>query len=81
MSDQLFYIQDTRTLVGNCVLWWRADGQGYTTDLTDAGKFREGDGYGSRETDVRWPVEIIDRIARPRVDFQALEHRERKVAP
>jgi len=37
MSENLYYIQDTRSVVGNCALWWRKDDQGYTCDIDDAG--------------------------------------------
>ena len=40
MSDE-YLIQDSRSYVGNCVLWWREHGRGYTTDIDDAGRFTE----------------------------------------
>ena len=63
MSEPLFYIQDTRTVVGNCALWWRAEGQGYACDLKDAGKFTREEAERierSRGTDRAFPCELID---------------------
>jgi hypothetical protein len=31
-----YYLQDTRSYVGNCPVWWCKDGNGYTTDLRKA---------------------------------------------
>ena len=38
MSDELFYIQDSRSYCGNSVMWWRVDGHGYTSNLAEAWK-------------------------------------------
>lgn len=54
-----YYIQDTRQVVGNCVLWWRPDGAGYTCDLLDAGVYLGTRAKGKRDTDVYWPVEVV----------------------
>ncbi len=59
MSDEKrFYILDTRQIVGNCALWWRPDGAGYTTELKEAGLYSERDAKSHRETDVAVPEEI-----------------------
>ena len=36
----LYYIQNTGNR-GDCCVWWRPDGQGYTRDLDDAWKVDE----------------------------------------
>ena len=36
MKDGLYYIQDTRSVCGNSVVWWRVDGCGYTSNLDEA---------------------------------------------
>lgn len=37
MSDELYYIQNTG-YCGNCIIFWRVDGHGYTTNLDEAWK-------------------------------------------
>ena len=55
-----YYIQDTRQVVGNCALFWRPDGAGYTCDLLDAGVYLGSHAKpGKRDTDVYWPVEVV----------------------
>lgn len=38
-AEQLFYVQDTRTIVGNCAMFECHNRHGYTTDLAKAGMF------------------------------------------
>lgn len=65
-ASGLYYIQDTRQVVGNCALWWCPDGKGYTCELGKAGKYgaeeakRLRDG---RDTDIPFPVEVVDAAA------------------
>ncbi|MBP0714870.1 hypothetical protein ABXK61_16315 [Burkholderia sola] len=73
MTD-LFYLQDSRSFVGNDVMWW-ADPDGYTTDLRKARLFTRDDAqqqHNIRKTDIPWPKEYIDGKTRPAVDFQYL---------
>ncbi|TFG63462.1 MAG: hypothetical protein E4H32_04360 [Nitrospirales bacterium] len=60
--EQLFYIQDSRSYVGNEVVWWRPDGAGYTTDILDAGKytFEQAKKICERDSDRAWPCEFVD---------------------
>lgn len=71
-TDNLFYVQDTRQYVGNCVLWWRQGKAGYTTKITDAHVFHEDELPSLRDTDKPWPVDIVRDSASLRVDFQDL---------
>ena len=50
-----YYVQDSRQFVGNCVLWWRKENAGYTTDIGDAAVFEEDELPHNRESDVPWP--------------------------
>jgi hypothetical protein len=71
MSD-LFYLQDSRSYLGNDVMWW-ANGDGYTTDLRRARVFTKDEAqryHNGRETDIPWPKEYIDARTRPAVDCQ-----------
>jgi len=65
-----FYILDTRTIVGNCGLWWRPDGSGYTTELSEAGLYSEEYARSRRDTDLAVPEEIAkaSTVTHVRVD-------------
>jgi hypothetical protein len=79
MSD-LFYLQDSRSYVGNDVLWWAEKGQGgYTTDLRKARLFSTDEAqryHNARETDIPWPKEYIEAKTRPAVDMQYIKRDE-----
>ena len=64
----LYYVQDSRDFVGNSMLWWRHNGAGYTTDISQAGQYDHSP--TDRETDVLWPVDYINSIAQLHVDHQ-----------
>ena len=72
---ELFYVQDTRNYVGNCVLWWRTNGEGYTTNLTEAMKVEAS--WVGRDTDVLWPCDEIEKIAYLMCDMQFLRYVKR----
>lgn len=78
-EGRLFYVQDTRTIVGNCISWWAKDRCGYTCHLERAHVFTEEEAVQiarGRETDVPWPKDVIDAIAGRMVDHQRLPDRE-----
>lgn len=58
---RLFYIQDTRTVVGNSAMFWRPEGKGYTCNLNEAWKVT-GEWTG-RPTDVLRDAELVDALA------------------
>lgn len=69
----LYYMQDTRTTVGNDMLFWAIDNQGYTTDLRKARVWTEEEARRQAEgrgTDRPWRKDYIDARTRPAVDFQ-----------
>ena len=73
--EQLYYIQDSRQMVGNCAIWWRAESQGYTCDLADAGKYTKAVAdqiCHSRGSDIAHPVERVDALAQLHVRAAAL---------
>jgi len=75
MSDTKYYIQDTRSVVGNCALWWRENGAGYTTQLEDAGVYDEEEAMSiqqSRSTDRAVPVEVAKRASVTHVRVERL---------
>jgi len=77
--DELFYLQDNRSYVGNDILWWAKDARGYTTDLTKAHIYTKDDAVKQnqcRETDIPWPKDYIDARSRPVVDMQYVRVKE-----
>jgi len=71
MTD-LFYLQDSRSYLGNDIIWWQLGG-GYTTDLSKAEIFSKEEAlhhHEWRSTDIPWPKEYIDSRTRPAVDMQ-----------
>lgn len=58
---QQYVILDTRQIVGNCAMFWRPDGAGYTCDLNDAGLYDKT--KGRRETDIYVPIEVARSMA------------------
>ncbi len=59
VDDAFYYVQDSRQIVGNCMLWWCPDGKGYACDIRQAGQYP---GRAIRDLDevhVGWPVEFV----------------------
>ncbi|WP_025517582.1 hypothetical protein [Bordetella trematum] len=78
MAD-LFYLQDSRSYVGNDMLFWRPDGGGYTTDLREAATYTREEAqekHNSRATDIPWPKGYIDAKTRPACDMQYVRRDE-----
>ena len=81
MSDTVneFYLQDSRSYVGNNVLWWAKNNKGYTTDLSKAEIYPKEQAArmnATRPTDIPWPKSYIDDKVRPAVDMQYLHKNE-----
>lgn len=73
---KLFYIQN-KSFVGNCHLWWRSGGCGYTYNLNEALKATEEEAKeicSSRDTgeDIPWSVEAVDSLAQRHLTDGAL---------
>lgn len=72
----LYYVQDARHVVGNCVLWERPDRHGYTCELADAGLFtREQARYITENAHgdrVAWRASDVQRLAIGHVHANAL---------
>lgn len=80
--EGLYYIQDTRSFVGNCPMWWAPSGGGYVTRLDEAGRYSFDAAVAqnrSRETDIPWPCEEIDNLARLTVDMQHMRTRDARL--
>ncbi|KRD71395.1 hypothetical protein [Lysobacter sp. Root96] len=73
--DDLYYMQDSRSYVGNCPLWWNPQGHGYTTRLDEAAKYTREEAarmHKARPTDIPWPCALVDSLRRPTCDIQDL---------
>lgn len=77
MKDQ-YYIQNG--YVGNAVLWWAKNSEGYTTDIKKAGKYSKQQAMNicvTRANDRAWPCEYIDNNEKAKklvIDSQYLDH-------
>lgn len=72
-TNPMFYIQDSRSYAGNSAIWWRTDGKGYTSDLTEAWRVNKEKAERicrSRSTDRMWPCHQIDAITQKHFDAQ-----------
>lgn len=73
-----YYIQNG--YVGNAVSWWGINSQGYTTDITKAGRYTEEEMkriVNTRPEDVAWPCDYIDNCEKARkliIDSQYLDN-------
>jgi len=78
VDDALYYVQDARSVVGNCGSWWAPNSKGYVCSIDEAGKYPGRDVRAMRETDVPWPVEYVEArtVRHCRVDNQAFERRD-----
>nr|WP_320125716.1 hypothetical protein [uncultured Shewanella sp.] len=73
--SQSFYLRDSRSNVGSTCLFWAQDGCGYTSDLNKAHVYTLEEAqrkFNSRHTDVPLCKELVDELARVRVDCQLL---------
>jgi len=73
VDDALYYVQDARSVVGNCGSWWAPNGAGYVCSIDDAGQYTGADVRSLRETDVPWPIDHVMKhvVRHVRVDNQA----------
>lgn len=76
-DDDMYYVQDRRSYVGNAVLWWGLDSNGYVTDLKKAQKYTKAEivsKFGdARDTDIIWPASHVEKAVREYVDAQGLK--------
>ena len=78
-TDDQFYLQDSRIYVGNDMLFWAKDGNGYTTDIRLAQVYTKAEAVAKHEariTDIPWPKAYIDAKTRPAVDMQYVKRTE-----
>ena len=74
--ERLYYLCDSRTIVGNCLQFWAKNGKGYTYDLDRAHVYTEEEAlkmHKSRPSDVPYPKDIVDQFAKRHIDHQFLD--------
>ena len=73
-----YFVQDARSVVGNCGSWWAVNGAGYVCCIDDAGRYLGKDVRSMRDTDVPWPVDhVLAHVVRHvRVDTQAFNRND-----
>ncbi len=82
-TDELYYIQDTRSFHGNALVWWGIDGGGYTSDISIAGKYpykRMVQIITNRFSDVAYKCSYIDNNEKARktiIDAQYINQSEK----
>lgn len=75
--DQLFFVQDSRGLVGDSLMFWAVGGNGYTSDLRQAARFSKAQVVAmnsSRESDIPWPSDYLLERFYTAVDMQYLRN-------
>lgn len=72
--SQGYFLQDSRQVVGNDMLFWAQGRCGYTTNLDKAHVFTLEEALDERETDIPWAVEEMRARQRPVVDVQSLPY-------
>lgn len=69
-----YFLQDTRSYVGNCPMWWGIKG-GYTSRIDRARRYTLADAmkqHVARDTDLPWACAEIELLQRPTIDMQEL---------
>jgi len=73
MSEKLYYIQDTRQIVGNCPMFYKHNNNGYTSNLDEAMVVGEKEAVRMvemRDSDRAWEFTYLNGLARRTIDVQ-----------
>lgn len=74
--DELYYLQDSRQLVGNSMLWWARGEGGYVTDIGMAHVYTKSEAVErnkARFSDIPWPKGYIDNNVKTVIDTQSVK--------
>ena len=74
-KDDLYFLQDSRSYVGNCPLWWAKGGNGYTTRINLAHRYTKEQAFAQhkrRKTDIPWPCSMVEPLQNMTIDVQDL---------
>lgn len=73
-----YYMQNKTKFTGNCVMWWRKEGNGYTSNITDAQVWNKEQAIKQMQTrpdtDVAWEKDYVDGCIQSTVDHQYLKN-------
>jgi hypothetical protein len=75
VAEEQYFLQDSRSFVGNCPMWWAKNGNGYTTRIDEAQRYTKQEAlaqHACRDTDKPWLCSDIEALARPTIDMQDL---------
>ncbi len=70
---EMYYIQDSRSYVGNAMVFWGKNGSSYTCKIEQAGKYSKEEAYKqykSRNTDIPWKASDLEAGIYKIVDMQ-----------
>lgn len=73
MSEKLYYIQDTRQIVGNCPMFYCHNNNGYTSNLDEAMVVTESKAkkmVEERSINIAWEYTYLNKLARRTIDVQ-----------
>lgn len=76
---KLYYLQQSNTFNHNDVVWWRDRGSGYTSLLTDAGKFTREEAIDiidNNDAVVAYPCDYVEGLVHSSVDATKLRVKE-----
>jgi hypothetical protein len=81
-KEKMYYIQNG--WVGNAILWWAENSNGYTTDFTKAGKYTKEHAKSiiKRPQDVAWECSHVDNCKESHkliIDGQYLNYKRRMI--
>lgn len=77
MSDEQYLIWDTRSCVGNSILWWGPKRSGYTTNVDEAGRYSKDEAdhiHRHRPTDRPVELSIVETCITRHVTGDALRN-------
>ncbi len=73
-ENEMYYVQDSRSYVGNCVLWWGKNSSGYVCSINEAHKYTKQEIIAKfidgRDTDIVWNAKHIEGNIKQVVDIQ-----------
>lgn len=78
---KFYYIQDTRSYIGNCMVFWGPNQSGYVTDIRKAGLYSEKAAREicqNRKTDVAYPEDYIKQKLQITCDMQYVDFSKAK---
>ncbi len=82
-QKKLYYLQDTRSYVGNSMVWWKHDNCGYVCDIREAKVFTEAEiqvrrlSVSAKDDNKRaWQKDYIDKRISHHIDMQDCHYDE-----